>query len=210
MDVPPEIAFRGLEPNDALKERILEGIEDLEEVYDRLVSCRVMVEDTTSARSTGKIYRVRLELSVPHQTVVVDRRPGGNEDTRDVYQELKNGFDTARRRLHDLKEKQRREVKTSGLPPHGRVVDLLTDDAGARYGFIMAEDGREIYFHENALVDLDYGDLEVGTEVRFAEGRGDEGPQASTVARLKPRKVGPRQDGEIPLRTPPGRPPAES
>jgi cold shock CspA family protein/ribosome-associated translation inhibitor RaiA len=203
MDVPPEIAFRGLEPSDPIKERILEGIDDLEEVYDRLVSCRVMVEDTTSSRSTGKIYRVRLELGVPHQTLVVDHRPVEADEARDAHQAVKNAFDIARRRLHDLKEKQRRDVKTTGLPPHGRVVDLLTDDAGVRYGFLMAEDGREIYFHENALVGIEYDHLEVGAEVRFAEERGDEGPQASTVAPLDRRKVGPRQDGEIPLQSPP-------
>lgn len=203
MDVPPEIAFRNVEPSDALKERILEGIDSLEDVYDRLVSCRVMVEDTTQARSTGKIYRVRLDISIPHQTVVVDERPTDADKPRDVYQTVKNAFDIARRRLHDLKEKQRREVKTPGLPPHGRIVELLADDTGARYGFLMAADGREIYFHENALLDLDFDELDVGTEVRFAEERGNEGPQASTVARLNPKKLGPRQGEEIPLQSPP-------
>jgi cold shock CspA family protein/ribosome-associated translation inhibitor RaiA len=204
MDVPPEIAFRGLEPSDALKERILAGIEDLEEVYDHLVSCRVMVEDTTAARHSGKIYRVRLDIGVPHQTVFVDRKPVEADERRDVYQAVKSAFDIARRRLHDLKEKQRHDVKTPVLPPHGRVVKLLTDEAGVRYGFLMAEDGREIYFHENALAaGLDYEDLDVGTEVRFAEDQGDEGPQASTVALLDTRKLNKRQDEEIPLRESP-------
>lgn len=201
MDVPPEVAFRGLEPTDALKERILEGIDDLEEVYDRLVSCRVMVEDTTAARHSGKIYRVRLEIGVPNQTVVVDRKPREADEVRDVYQAIKHAFDIGRRRLGELKERQRRDVKTPQLPTHGRVVKLLDgDDGEARYGFLLAEDGREIYFHENALVDVDYEDLDVGAEVRYAERRGDKGPQASTVAPLDPSRLGPRQEESVPLR----------
>jgi cold shock CspA family protein/ribosome-associated translation inhibitor RaiA len=200
MDVPPEIAFRGLEPTETLKERILEGIDDLEEVYDRLVSCRVMVEDTTAARHSGKIYRVRLEIGVPNQTVVVDRKPKEAEEARDVYQAVKHAFDIGRRRLSEVKERQRRDVKTPQLPTHGRVVKLLGEGEEARYGFLLSEDGREIYFHENALVEVDYDDLEVGAEVRYTERRGDEGPQASTVAPLDPRRVGPRQEEAVPLR----------
>jgi cold shock CspA family protein len=102
--------------------------------------------------------------------------------------------------LREVKEKQRGHVKVRDLPPHGRVVRLLTDETGVRFGFLHSRDGREIYFHENALVDLDYDDLEVGTEVRFAEEQGNEGPQASTVAPLNRDKVGPAQEEEVPLR----------
>lgn len=200
MDVPPEVAFRGLEPTDALKARILEGIEDLEEVYDRLVSCRVMVEDTTAARHSGKLYRVRLEISVPNQTVVVDRTPKQADDVRDVYQAVKHAFDIARRKLDELKHKQRRDVKTTELPPHGRVIKLFRGDTGTRYGFVLSGDGREIYFHENAVVDAEYDDLEVGTEVQYTERRGDEGPQASAVTPLDPSRIGPRQEESVPLR----------
>jgi len=201
MDVPPEIAFRGLEPSDVLKERILEGIEDLEEVHDRLVSCRVMVEDTTASRSSGKIYRVRLDIGVPNRTVVVDWKPDGGDEIRDVSQAIKQAFDVGRRRLDQLRDKQRQRGQGRDLPPHGRVIKLLTNDEGVRYGFLLSRDGREIYFHENALVDLDYDGLEVGDEVRYAERRGNEGPQASTVAPLDPTQVGPRQEDSLPLRT---------
>ena len=202
MDVPPEIAFRGMEANDNLKERILAGIEELETVHDRLVSCRVAVEDTTASRQSGKIYRVRLELRVPNQTVVVDRQPDDPDEARDLTQVMNEAFDIARRRLRQLKEKQRDQGKGRELPPHGRVIKLMTHDDGARYGFLMAGDGREIYFHENALSGLDYDQLETGTEVRYTESMGEHGPQASAVAPLDLRKVGKRQDEDIPLQTP--------
>jgi len=202
MDVPPEIAFRRVEPTDALKDRVLDGIADLEEVHERLVSCRVMVEDTTPGRSSGKIFRVRLDIGVPNRTVVVDFKPDGGDEVRDVQQAIKQAFDIGRRRLDQLRDRDRERSMGRDLPPHGRVIKLLTTDTGDRYGFLLSRDGREIYFHENAVADADYDDLEVGTEVRYTERRGDEGPQASAVIPLDPAEVGPRQQDSVPLRSP--------
>lgn len=200
MDVPPEIAFRNVEATEELKSRILDGISDLEEVHDRVVSCRVMVEETNPGRSAGRLNHVRIEVSVPHHQVVVNRNPPEHPATQDLRQAINEAFQKARRKLREVKEKQRGHVKVRDLPPHGRVVRLLTDETGVRFGFLHSRDGREIYFHENALVDLDYDDLEVGTEVRFAEEQGNEGPQASTVAPLNRDHVGPAQEEEVPLR----------
>jgi hypothetical protein len=106
MEVPPEVAFRGLEPTDTLKELILAGIDDLEEVHERLVSCRVMVEDTTPGRSSGNIFRVRLEIGVPNHTVMVDWKPEGRDDIVDVDQAIRHAFSVGRRRLDALRDKQ--------------------------------------------------------------------------------------------------------
>jgi len=50
------------------------------------------------------------------------------------------------------------------------------------YGFLETPDGREIYFHRNSVLHPGFDRLEIGTEVRFVEELGQEGPQASTVA----------------------------
>jgi cold shock CspA family protein len=42
-------------------------------------------------------------------------------------------------------------------------------------------DGREIYFHRNSVIDLNFDRLEPGMEIRFSEAPGDQGPQASSV-----------------------------
>ena len=207
MDVQPELAFRNVEPTDELKERILNGIDKLEEVYDHIITCRVMVEETNPGRKAGKLNHVRLDISVPNHDVIINRNPPEHPASQDLPQAVNEAFDKAWRKLRELKKQQRSNGAAQGrdLPPHGRVVRLLTDDTGVRYGFLMSRDGREIYFHENALSnDLDYDDLEVGTEVRFAERTGDEGPQASTVAPLDTGDVGPHQEEEVPLQTPHG------
>ena len=200
MQVPPEIAFRNVAPRDELKRQILDGVEKLEEIYPNLISCRTMVEDTTPKRRSGNDYRVRVEVGIPNHTVVVDKHDPDTTEHREVSQAIVQAFDIARKRLQKQKELQRGDVKTSDLPPHGRVTSLRTSDTGVRYGFIEARDGRQIYFQESALVDMHYGEIEVGDEVRFMEAGGNEGPQASTVASLDTQDIGPVQEKSIPLR----------
>ncbi|TVP43535.1 MAG: HPF/RaiA family ribosome-associated protein [Gemmatimonadales bacterium] len=200
MDVPPEIAFRSIEPTDALKQMILDGIDSLEKVYPRLVSCRTMVADDTPDRQTGNNYRVRLDLGIPGKTLVVDERPVAGGEPRSLEQTIRDAFDVGSRLLRKEKDRQREGRKADSLPPHGRVNQLLTSPHGVRYGFLESRDGRQIYFQESALVDLDYEDLEIGSEVRYAAAEGDEGPQASTVAALDPGKLGPTEERSIPLR----------
>ena len=49
------------------------------------------------------------------------------------------------------------------------------------YGFIATPEGRELYFHRNSVLEPGFDQLEVGTEVRFDEEMGEQGPQATTV-----------------------------
>jgi ribosome-associated translation inhibitor RaiA/cold shock CspA family protein len=199
MQVPPEIAFRNVQPTDELKARITDGIAALEEVYDRITSCRVMVEET-NPRSSGKLHHVRIDLIIPRGELVINRNPPAHPTSHDLTQAIGEAFDKARRQLIEMKRVQRGEVKTTEMPPHGRIVRLMDDEMHGRYGFLETGAGGEIYFHENAVIGMEYDDLEVGMEVRYAESAGDEGPQASVVEPLDPRKVGPKHEEEVPLR----------
>jgi len=204
MQVEPEIAFRNVPATDHYKELILAGIDDLEMIYPDIISCRTVVTDTTPDRRSGNVHRVRVEVAIPGKTIVVDPTDSEPGETRDVVQSINHAFDLARRRLQKAKDIQAGDVKTHELPPHGRVTRLLTDETGVRYGFLRSKEGRQVYFHEEALVDLDYEKLEVGDEVHFAAAEGDDGLQASTISPLDRDDIGPRQKRNIPLsRTPP-------
>jgi len=85
---------------------------------------------------------------------------------------------SARRRLENYERKRRREVKTHNGAAYGRICEL---DPEHDCGRIETYDGRFIYFHRNSLVSGRYAELTTGMRVRFAEERGDGGPQASTV-----------------------------
>ncbi|HSG47997.1 MAG TPA: cold shock domain-containing protein [Longimicrobiales bacterium] len=199
MQVPPEIAFRNLEPTDDLKALIRDGIAGLESLYPDLISCRTVVKDDTPGQERGKNIRVRLEVAIPGRRLVVEEDNANPATDRDVGRTLRDAFKIAEKRLKQAKAQQRGDVKTHGLPPHGRIVRLLADDHGVRYGYIESRDGEQVYFHENALVGVDFHELEVGDEVLIAVSGGDQGLQASTVEPIPGPGMGPRQQGSVPL-----------
>jgi cold shock CspA family protein len=49
------------------------------------------------------------------------------------------------------------------------------------YGFLTTDDGREVYFHKDSVLNQGFQRLKLGARVIFAEEQGDKGPQASTV-----------------------------
>jgi cold shock CspA family protein len=67
--------------------------------------------------------------------------------------------------------------------PHARVTKLFPEEG---FGFLETPDGREIYFHENSVLDSGFSALEIGTEVQFVEELGDKSPQATTVTPVTP------------------------
>lgn len=181
MKVPLELAFVNMESSDAVEERVRERAERLERYYRNLTSCRVSIEAPHKSQYNTQHYEVHIDMTVPGSEIVVSTnpRPEENEHT-DIYKAVRDAFDTAERRLKTYAGKQRegRRDQARTEPPRGVVAKLFPDDG---YGFLEAPDGREIYFHQNSVVNEDFEDLEIGTEVHYAEEMGDKGPQASSV-----------------------------
>ncbi len=94
---------------------------------------------------------------------------------------LNDAFKRARRRLQDHARRMRGEVKSHEAPPIATVKRF--DEAGG-FGFLETQDGREIYFHKNSLLNGSSLPVAPGTRVTFFEEMGEKGPQASTVRLL--------------------------
>ena len=179
METPLEITFRNLDHSDAVEARVREKVAKLEQVFDRITSCRVTIEAINRQHVKGNLYRVQVEVGVPGRQVVAGNS-AKNQAHEDVYVSLRDAFNAARRRLDDHSRRRSGRVKTHEVPPHGIVARLFPDEG---YGFITTADGGEIYFHENSLVDGGFGKLAAGQAVRYiaAEKESEKGPQASTV-----------------------------
>jgi len=178
MQTPLQIVFRGMETSEAVKNNIEERVEKLEKIFDRIISCRVVVELPHRHQSKGKLFNITIDLSVPGDVIVVNRAPSEDHALEDIYVAIKDAFNTARRQLEDYIRRRRKDVKTHEETPKAQVVKLLPEQD---CGFIETRDGREIYFHRNSVLD-GFESLTIGSEVRYVEKKGDEGPQASTIA----------------------------
>lgn len=176
MQIPLELSFRDMDHSEAVEAEVRDKAAKLEQFHANITSCRVIVEALHRQHHKGNTYHVRIDLTVPGHELVVSRDPGQNHAHEDVYVAVRDAFTAARRQLEGLNHKQKRKVKHHEAPPHGRIHELNQD-----YGRIQTQDGRDIYFHRNSLINTEFALLAVGDEVRFDEEMGEEGPQASTV-----------------------------
>jgi ribosomal subunit interface protein len=182
MQLPLQITFRHMDPSPALEARIRQRAEEFERFFDRITSCRVIVERVNRRHQQGNLFEVKIDLLLPGNELVVGREHRANHAHEDPYVAVRDAFDAARRLLEDHARRRRGEAKTHAVPDHGRVARLLPD---RDCGFIETAAG-EVYFHRNSVANDGFDQLEVGAEVRFVaqEAESPDGPQASTVVPL--------------------------
>jgi cold shock CspA family protein/ribosome-associated translation inhibitor RaiA len=180
MPIPLQIDFEGgLTASDALRARVEREVAKLERFQSRILGCRVALIGRSGHRHHGDLFGVRLQISVSGgHDIAINRNPVADHAHEDPYVAIRDAFNAARRQLQDRHRRLEGKVKTHEPPPHGRVARLFPDE---HYGFIATSDGREIYFHENAVMDGGFRRMRPATEVRFTEEDGEKGPQASTV-----------------------------
>lgn len=178
MQVPLQVTFRDMEPSAAVEARVREEAAELEQFHDRITRCRVVVEMPHRHQHQGRLFAVRLDLSVPGRELVIGREPAEGHAHEDVYVAIRDAFAAATRQLQDLARRQRGQTKEHEPLAEGRVARILHE---LGYGFIETVDRREVYFHRNSVLEGDFDRLEIGTAVRFAEELGEKGPQATTV-----------------------------
>lgn len=196
MILPVQITFRNISATKEIEDDIRSRARKLETFYSPITSCRVLVEAPARHRQKGFPFHVRIDLTVPDGEIVVKREPTLIPVERDVADErrrkqmetrperkhlkvaIREAFDATRRRLQDHARRKRADVKVHEPMPQGRVSKLFPLE---RYGYIQTTDGREIYFHENSVLNDHFKNLKIGSKVNFNEEAGEKGPQASTV-----------------------------
>jgi ribosomal subunit interface protein len=174
MRIPLQITFRQIPKSEAIEAIINEKASKLDRFYDRIMSCRVVIEESQRRQHQGKLYSVRIDITVPGKELAVSR-----QENEDVYIAVRDAFDAAVRLLEEHGRMIKGEVKTHEPAPTGRIIRIFPNEA---YGFIRTADNREIYFHQNSVVNKEFSKLKFGTEVTYIEEQGKEGPQAARVA----------------------------
>lgn len=202
MLVPVQVTFRNIKDMAGLEEMVQKEAAKLERFYDRISSCRVVVERPQRAQ-TSKLFHVRIDLGLPNGELVVKHTPtlhGALQDTKteksrqeaesvlthkSPERAIHEAFHEMRRQLQDYSRRQEGSVKSIQKMPKASVKEIFPDRG---YGFLETADGRAIYFHQASVLDGHFDRLRIGTRVEFAEEMGDQGPQASTVKLIHPRK----------------------
>jgi len=182
METPAQIDFQGIEPSESVRQAIAAHVAGLEKRYGRLTACRVVLKGPGGHHQTSGLYEVNIRLALPDgREVDVGRTPTADERHANLDFAVNNAFKRARRRLQDKVRRMQGQVKVHDARPIGTVTRL---DADRGFGILESTDGREVYFHQDSVLDGAFSRLGVGTRVTFAEEMGEKGPQASTVRLL--------------------------
>jgi ribosomal subunit interface protein len=178
MKLPLQITFRDMDPSPSIDAAIRERAARLDRFYGRIMGCQVTVEARHHRQHKGKLYNVRVHLTVPGAEISGTHSRPKDHAHEDVYVAIRDAFDAIARQLEEHARVARGDVKSHETPMHGKVIRI-----GADYGFIETADGNDVYFHRNSVVESKFDDLEVGSEVRVtvAERESEKGWQATTV-----------------------------
>ena len=117
MNISPQvqITFHGVDHSDAIENHIRQKIMKLEKFAGRITSCRVVVEAPHKHVHKGKLYDVKIDLTLPGHEIVVNRNAHLDHSHEDIYVAIRDAFKETKRRLQDC---VRRDQEKSGIPHH--------------------------------------------------------------------------------------------
>lgn len=179
MAVPLQITFKDMDPSPALEARIREKAARLARFELDILRCHVTIEAPHRHHRQRHLYRARVEVHVPRGEVVATRAHPQDHAHEDPYVTVRDAFDAVIRQLEDHVRRRGGQVKHHEPPQlHGKVARFEAEEG---YGFIETNDGQDVYFHRNSVVDGGFDRLRIGDAVRLTAAAGEKGLQASTV-----------------------------
>jgi cold shock CspA family protein len=187
METPLQLETEGFAPSAHVRDLIEANLSKLEARFGRITSCRVAIHAPGSHHRMGEPYAVSIHAALPDGREVNVGKVSRAADRRqaDINFAVNDAFRRAVRQLRDNARILRGDIKSNHVRPMAVVSGL---DAAGGHGFLATEDGREVYFHKNAVLNGSFARLQIGDRVLFHEEAGEKGPQASTVQAMVKRR----------------------
>jgi hypothetical protein len=131
MSIPVHITFRHLTARPDLEAEILTQVAHLERFFERIVDCRVLIEQPHRRRDEGNPFRVVIELTVPQDRLVIAHDASLHGRVQDLgephmaksteaaaahkylHEALHDAFRAAGRQLQDYAGQQREAARST-------------------------------------------------------------------------------------------------
>ncbi len=107
MQVPLQLTFRGMAHSDALAGHVRLRAEKLEALFERIVSCHVVVELAGHHHRHGDLFHVSINLGLPGHEILVGHVPSNDQRSETPSGAVDRAFDDAGRELEDWVKRQR-------------------------------------------------------------------------------------------------------
>lgn len=143
MKIPLQITFHGIPHSDFVETKIREKASNLEKFYAHIINCRVAVKAEHHNHYQDNRYHIRIDITMPRKELVVSREYHDKKADEDVYVAL----------CDDAFHEAARQLED--------------------HGFIAAEDGYDIYFHRNSVINSGFDALAIGGKIRYIEKEDD-------------------------------------
>jgi ribosome-associated translation inhibitor RaiA/cold shock CspA family protein len=186
MQVPVEIAFHNIDSIPWAEDEIRTRVAKLEKLYDRLITCRVRV-DQRNRNSNGTIPPVvHIEMSIPgYKDLVVSHEPDHLQQkfqAPDLHNAINEAFRIAEDRLVEFKNKRQGRTKEMHHDGENQSLGQVAEkNPGEDFAFLLTREGGMLYFHRNSVLLGDFDALKRGDELYYVETMGDTGPTAAKV-----------------------------
>ena len=92
METSLQINFHQMPPSPAIEDDVRRWVDELETFFHRMVSCRVLMEAPHHHQHQGGLYRVRIEIGVPGDVLVVTRSPDEHAADEDAHLAVRDAF----------------------------------------------------------------------------------------------------------------------
>ncbi len=123
MKLELQVTFRDMEPSHGIEQAIHEKAAKLDQFYDRIMGCRVVVAAPHRHHHKGRLYNVRIDLTVPGGELVVNRDNSHAAAHHDIHVAIRDAFDAARRQVQDFARRRRGEVKAHSVETPAPVTE---------------------------------------------------------------------------------------
>jgi len=122
MKLPLQITSRNVSLSESAEQSIREKAAKLDQFYDQIMGCRVLVESPHRHQQHGNQYNVRLDITVPGSEIVIKR-----EENEDLYVAIRDAFDAARRKVKEHSAKLKDVKGAEGIPLVDQAPDIDID-----------------------------------------------------------------------------------
>lgn len=130
MQIPPVITFRRTPQAEPLETYVRKRLAKLEIYCPSIIGARVLIQPEEARHRDGHRFRVRIQLTVPGEEIVVAHKPSvrasartralpslrkrdePDRSHRHANVAIREAFEVARRQLQDYERRRRGQVKT--------------------------------------------------------------------------------------------------
>ena len=108
-----DIHFHGLEKSQAVEAKVKEKVAKLQRHFERMTACRVVLEAPQRNAAKAKLFRVKIEVSVPSGSPIIithDREGASAHD--DLPLAIRDAFEAAMRKVDEVGDKRAKRPRT--------------------------------------------------------------------------------------------------